>query len=85
MSDAKNNYVEECLKGKKCKDCPTCIADAQSWHQLELDFSETNSNFALDLQTYYLVKGKRKIFEQEKNGEYITLSEAEALHMFSRY
>ncbi len=84
MSTISLSNVEACLKGKDCRDCPSCQAESDSWHQLESDFSE-NSNFQHDLQLYYQVKAKRKIFLQEKNGEYLTLSEPEALNMLSRY
>ena len=84
MSTSALPNTEACLKGKNCKDCPTCKADIESWHQLELDFAEGRS-FQQDLQLYYQVKAKRKIFLQEKNGDYITLSEPETLHMLSRY
>lgn len=84
MSISNLPFVEACLKGKNCNDCPTCQADAESWHQLEQDFSEGKS-FTLDLQLYYQVKAKRKIFLQEKNGEYVTISEPEMLNMLSRY
>lgn len=85
MSIKELNFVNECLKGMNCKNCQVCKADAISWNQLEKDFSVDNSDFKDDLQLYYKVKAKRKIFEQTKNGEYLTLSEPETLNMLSRY
>ena len=85
MSTKELNFVSECLKGMDCRDCPVCRADDITWNQLEKDFTGENSDFKDDLQLYYMVKAKRKIFEQKKNGEYLTLSEPEALHMLSRY
>lgn len=77
--------VYDCLQGKNCADCPTCQADVESWRQLETDFFKDNASFTEDLKLYYRVTAKRKIYEQKKKGEYLTLSEPEALHMLSRY
>lgn len=78
-------FIVECLKGKNCSDCNICKAEMESWKQLELDFKESGKNFIEDLQIYYQVKGKRKIFKQDQQNAFLTLSEPEALQMLSRY
>ena len=85
MSKINSQYIQECLKGKNCSDCKVCNAEIDAWNQLESDFTETGKNFMLDLQLYYQVKGKRKIFEQNQQGIYLTISEPETLVMLSRY
>lgn len=85
MSTKELNFVNECLKGMECKNCSKCVAEKISWNRLEEDFIRDDVDFSDDLRIYYQVKGKRKIFDQQKNGEYLTLSEPEMLHMFSRY
>jgi hypothetical protein len=85
ISQINFNIIDDCLKGKKCNNCLTCQADKNSWKKLEDDFATERIDYSEDLQTYLLVKGKRRIFEQETKGEMLALSEAEAIHMFSRY
>lgn len=85
MSTVDIKIVEACLQGMDCKNCPTCHASLESWRKLEQDFAEGNTNYVPDLEIYYQVKAKRKIFEQTKNGGYLTLSEPEMLNMMSRY
>ena len=85
MSKVNSQYIQDCLKGKNCLDCKVCNAEIDAWNQLESDIAETGKNFMEDLQTYYQVKGKRRIFEQKEHGEYLTLSEPETLGMLSRY
>lgn len=85
MSKEISSFIVECLKGKNCSDCNICKAEMESWKQLELDFTESGKNFIDDLQIYYQVKGKRKIFKQSQQNTLLNLSEPEMLNMMSRY
>ena len=85
MSKPNLNLVENCLQGKECKACLYCEAEVESWNKLEQDFTNNTYNFYEDLNKYLMVKGKRKCFEQKEKGEYLTISEPEALQIFSRY
>lgn len=85
MQEVNTQIIEECLKGKKCNQCNKCLAEIQAWNQLEESMIISGKNYYQELQTYYQVKGKRLLYEQENKGSLLILSEAEQLQMLARY
>lgn len=85
MQNKNLHFVNDCLKGKTCNQCKVCNADIEAWNQLESDFSEHSTDYTNDLKLYYTIRAKRKTFEQEKNGEFLVISEPETLNMLARY
>ena len=79
MSTINTKLVETCLQGMECKNCMDCKAEKESWSKFEQDKSTD------DLRMYYMVKAKRKAFEQKSKGEYLTISEPEMLGILARY